>query len=184
MQFPTHENPVKETYLNPILTLILQIRALHTIGCGHLSKIFLSWSNPWWASGEGGITLAWTQREMESRTLPRDWSHYVSNFSEVESQPKMLCCWIAGSGARVVDQIKDAEVSRSKLRIISRKEFESRRVPRLRDVSTCVMTCDSTCDLTCDSTCDSVPALACDAPGQGILLRWRANAVTESQVKS
>jgi hypothetical protein len=41
-----------------------------------------------------------------------------------------------------------------------------------------------TCDYTRYLICDSVPALACDAPGQGILLRWLANAGTESQVKS
>jgi hypothetical protein len=45
-------------------------------------------------------------------------------------------------------------------------------------------TCIMTCNLTCDSTCDSVPALACDAPEQGNLLHWRANACTESQVES
>jgi hypothetical protein len=40
------------------------------------------------------------------------------------------------------------------------------------------MTRDSTCDL----TCDSLPALACDAPGEGIFLRLDANAGTESLV--
>jgi hypothetical protein len=33
--------------------------------------------------------------------------------------------------------------------------------------------------MTFDSTFDSVPALACDAPGQDILLLWRAYAGTE-----
>jgi hypothetical protein len=37
--------------------------------------------------------------------------------------------------------------------------------------------------LNCDLTCDLLPALACDAPGHGILLRWPANAGTKSQVK-
>jgi hypothetical protein len=41
-----------------------------------------------------------------------------------------------------------------------------------------------TCNLTCNLTFESVPALTCDAPEQGILLRYCANADTESQVES
>jgi hypothetical protein len=41
----------------------------------------------------------------------------------------------------------------------------------------------STCAMTYNSNFDSVPALACHAVGQGILLRWRASTNTESQVK-
>jgi hypothetical protein len=41
----------------------------------------------------------------------------------------------------------------------------------------------------CDLICDSAPAIAtlhvnaCDAPGQGILLTWRASTGTDLQVK-
>jgi hypothetical protein len=45
----------------------------------------------------------------------------------------------------------------------------------LRTVSTCVLSCDSIFDL--------VPALARQRICQAILLRWRANACTESQVE-
>jgi hypothetical protein len=45
--------------------------------------------------------------------------------------------------------------------------------------------CPVCCDSTCHFGCDLVPALACDAPRQGIiLLRWHANAGIESQVES
>jgi hypothetical protein len=83
---------------------------MQSLGVGHVSKIYLEWQEPWWAAGEGGISLAWSDAEMRNRQLPRDWFQYISNFSEVEGQPKLLACLIAGSGARVADQLEDEEV--------------------------------------------------------------------------
>ena len=73
---------------------------LKTIGCGHTAKIHLEWSEPWWGPGRGGLALAWSGAEMASRALPKDWPMHVSHFSEAAGHPNMLCCWIAGSGAR------------------------------------------------------------------------------------
>ena len=80
------------------------------MSCGHVAKIFLEWRSPWWAMGEGGITLAWSNEEIKSRVLPKDWFLYIANFAEVEAQRNMLVCWVPGSGARVVDQLEDQEV--------------------------------------------------------------------------
>ena len=85
----------------PCLFCIFQVQVLKTIGCGHAAKIHLEWADPWWAQGKGGVALAWSRAEMASRVLPRDWPTHVSHFSEVAGQPNMLCCWIAGSGAKV-----------------------------------------------------------------------------------
>ena len=40
----------------------------------------------------------------------RHWYRGISNFSEVENQPNMLVCWIAGDSARIADQLDDDEV--------------------------------------------------------------------------
>ena len=94
------------------INFLFQIQALKTVGCGHMAKLYLEWApTAWWAPGEGGLTLAWTNEEIQSRTLPRDWFMYAANFSEVDGQPNLLCCWIAGSGAKVVDVIGDEEVA-------------------------------------------------------------------------
>lgn len=90
--------------------LFLKVQAIQSIGCGHISKIFLEFLSPWWASGEGGITLAWTNEELRHRVLPRDWYLYISHFSEVEGHPNLLACWIAGSGARIADQLTNSDV--------------------------------------------------------------------------
>lgn len=87
-----------------------KVQAIQSIGCGHISKIFLEFLSPWWASGEGGITLAWTNEELRHRVLPRDWYLYISHFSEVEGHPNLLACWIAGSGARIADQLTNSDL--------------------------------------------------------------------------
>lgn len=43
----------------------------------------MEWDAPWWAKGEGGLSLAWLNDEMKTRTLPQDWVLYISSFSEV-----------------------------------------------------------------------------------------------------
>ena len=40
----------------------------------------------------------------------RHWYRGISNFSEVENQPNLLLCWIAGESAKIADQLDDEEV--------------------------------------------------------------------------
>jgi len=100
----------------------LKIKAIENIGYGQLAKIFLSWKNPWWAKGEGGIQLAWTS-DVTSLVRPnpndlpfdskhkRSWYRGICNFSEVDFHPNLLVCWIAGDSAATVDLLEDDEVS-------------------------------------------------------------------------
>ena len=94
-----------------------------------MAKIYLEWSDPWWARGKGGITLAWSRAEMASRALPRDWPMYASHFSEVAAHPNMLCCWISGSGARAADTLGEGEVV-SELTALLRKFTGDPGLPR------------------------------------------------------
>ncbi len=101
-------------FFNHRLSFLYQIESLHRVGVGHLAKLHLEWERPWWARGEGGLSLAWDPTEMKTRRLPRDWVRWVGGFSEVEGQPGLLVCWVAGDGARVVDQLDDEEVNKEK----------------------------------------------------------------------
>ena len=146
---------------------------IENIGYGKVGKLFLEWSQPWWALGEGGIQLAWPESsnipsssspsmrrsfshsnisiskknnqdnnnkrpysdnwedeiqcletngfeecESENRTTVhqivddrlRHWYRGISNFSEVDNQPNILLCWIAGESAKIADQLDDEEV--------------------------------------------------------------------------
>ncbi len=87
-----------------------KVEAMQRVGVGHLAHLHLEWERPWWARGEGGLSLAWGAAELKERRLPQDWTRFVGGFSEVEGQRGLLACWVAGSGARVVDQLDDKEV--------------------------------------------------------------------------
>ena len=152
----------------------MQTRCIENIGYGKVGKLFLEWSQPWWALGEGGIQLAWPEssnipsssspsmrRSFSHSNIPiskshchnsssnkrpysdnwedeiqcletngfeeadnesrntvhqivddrlRYWYRGISNFSEVENQPNLLLCWIAGESAKIADQLDDEEV--------------------------------------------------------------------------
>jgi len=154
-----------------------KVQCIENVGYGKVGKIFLEWSEPWWALGEGGIQLAWP----ESSSIPtsmspsmkrsfshsnisnspqnkydkfsghsdnrrpyssewedeiqcletmngyesgsekgnmhkivderlRHWYRGISNFSEVENQPNLLLCWIAGESAKIADHLDDEEI--------------------------------------------------------------------------
>ena len=40
----------------------------------------------------------------------RHWYRGISNFSEVDNQPNLLLCWVAGESAKIADQLDDDEV--------------------------------------------------------------------------
>ena len=48
----------------------------------------------------------------------RHWYRGISNFSEVENQPNLLLCWIAGESAKIADQLDDEEVYTQSVDII------------------------------------------------------------------
>ena len=88
---------------------------------GQVCKLFLEWSEPWWAPNEGGIQLAWpsdynnylslTRNGNKTTDCERHWYRSLCNFTEVESHPNILVTWLAGEAAKVVDKLDDEEVT-------------------------------------------------------------------------
>ena len=91
---------------------------------GSVCKLFLEWSEPWWAANEGGLQLAWpsdysnclslnafgNKAGISNTDCERHWYRSLCNFSQVESHPNILETWIAGEPAKVVDKLDDEEV--------------------------------------------------------------------------
>lgn len=92
------------------------------MGMGQICKLFLEWTEPWWAPNEGGLQLAWPSDYNQSTNhlnncvnklasdYERHWYRSLCNFAEVENQPKMLVTYLAGEAAKVVDKLDDDEV--------------------------------------------------------------------------
>lgn len=95
------------------------MKAIESLGMGQICKLFLEWAEPWWAPNEGGLQLAWpspafenlasTTKEYSSER--HHWYKNLSNFSEVENQPRFLSTWLSGEAATVVDHLDDEEVT-------------------------------------------------------------------------
>ena len=111
---------IKFIFLRPF-----QVHAIEDLGIGQVCKLFLEWSEPWWAANEGGIQLAWPSEPhhvhfngLRNSTIiskpaddvPRTWYRALCNFSEVDTQPNVLATWLAGEPAKVVDKLDDEEV--------------------------------------------------------------------------
>lgn len=84
--------------------------ALQNIEEGKLSKVFLYYTQPWWSQGNFGASLAWTQEEKETMSLPKEWYKGVTGFHEVEGHPNYLLAWITGDASPVADNLQDDEV--------------------------------------------------------------------------
>lgn len=87
-----------------------KLRAIEHLNEGQISKIYLEWSNPWWAKGEGYMNFVWDKKVLESARMPQDWSKFVTGLSEVESQPNMLVAWVGGKAAETVDTLGDDQI--------------------------------------------------------------------------
>ena len=65
---------------------------------------------------ESGNEKGYMHKMVDDRL--RHWYRGISNFSEVENQPNLLLCWIAGESAKIADQLDDDEVSKRALDIL------------------------------------------------------------------
>ena len=100
-----------------------RIHAIENMGMGQVCKLFLEWSEPWWAPNEGGIQLAWpsnynnlTRNESKTTDYERHWYRSLCNFTEVDSHPNILVTWLVGEAAKVVDKLDEEEVIRLPLK--------------------------------------------------------------------
>lgn len=87
-----------------------KLKAIENMREGRIAKLYLEWSTPWWAQGEGHLNFAWSQQELESASMPKDWARFVTGLSQVEGQPNMLVAWVGGQAAETVDSLADDQI--------------------------------------------------------------------------
>ena len=84
--------------------------AIDGLNAGSLSKVLIHYENPWWKAGGFELNPAWTQDEMDSMELPRDWARGVNIVLQYEGDDNYLTAWVKGDAAEVVDGLSDDEV--------------------------------------------------------------------------
>lgn len=105
----------------PLLPLEKYI-AIDGMMIGTVNKIYLEYDEPFWNSDWDGFTIFWNLqqiKEVREDPVNGDWVEELMGFYPFNSfQPKMLCGWIVGPMARIMEQKSDADVKAGSEKVI------------------------------------------------------------------
>lgn len=69
-------------------------RAIEYLGYGHVDKIFMEYSRPFWVGQEcKGMTFAWSQDELNDRGC---WIKGISIVEEMPGSEQVICVYVSG----------------------------------------------------------------------------------------
>ncbi|CAH1183508.1 unnamed protein product [Phaedon cochleariae] len=85
-----------------------KIDAIKSLGYGYVDKVYMDYERPFWVWSDGTIRLAWSKDELAHRT---DWTKGISTIEEVEGSKHVLCAYISGPEAVVMEHASDEEVA-------------------------------------------------------------------------
>ena len=86
--------------------------AIRDIGMGVVDKIFLEWEKPWWPTEDSeGIAFLYKESiEYTKEDAETDWTRFVCGFYRVLYRPNLMCLWLSGHGARVMEARTEEKV--------------------------------------------------------------------------
>lgn len=88
----------------------MKVNAIQGLGIGTVNKIFLEFEKPFWNPEWQGFSLLWEQDDMKEVQTYASWLQDVFGFYIVDFQPNILCGWISGHSARMMEMSSDDEV--------------------------------------------------------------------------
>lgn len=125
------------TLFEPMLPQI-KIDSIQGMGFGTVDKVFVEFTKPFWKPDWEGVSFFWKPdelRDVREDPVNGDWLSSVIGFYTVSYQPNVLCAFIAGSGARKMEHITEANLKSGVERVLHLflrdwKESEIKRVIR------------------------------------------------------
>lgn len=87
---------------------VCKLDAICNLGFGLSNKVFLEYAEPFWVCHEGSLKLAWSAEELQCRC---DWSRGVCAIDEMPGSKHVLCAWISGQEAAVMESLADNDVA-------------------------------------------------------------------------
>ncbi|XP_063993389.1 spermine oxidase-like [Diachasmimorpha longicaudata] len=88
--------------------------AINGLNIGTVNKIFLEFSHQWWPTEAADFEFLWPEEEkkkfLEETPAEDHWLLDVFGFFTVDYQPRILCGWITGEGARDMETLPACEV--------------------------------------------------------------------------
>lgn len=124
---------LKEKHLNlfePFLPYE-KIKMIDGLMIGTVDKIFIEFEAPFWPEEWEGFSLLWRPDELKlirNDPINGSWLEGLMGFFRVSFQPNILCGWITGPMARIMEQKSDEEIKIGAMKII-RMFLKSWNVP-------------------------------------------------------
>ncbi|XP_026479214.1 spermine oxidase-like [Ctenocephalides felis] len=104
-----------------------KMKCIENLGFGIVDKIFLRFESKWWLPDWNGIRLLWTVEDREKEN--EKWLIDVFGFYTVDQCPDVLCGWVTGPSAKIMESLSDEQVLKSCSRLL--RKFVARH--RLRN---------------------------------------------------
>lgn len=85
-----------------------KLEAICGLGYGLCDKVFLEYAEPFWVCHEGSLKMAWSAEELCCRC---DWTRGVCSIDEMPGSKHVLCAWISGQEAALMESMADNDVA-------------------------------------------------------------------------
>lgn len=119
---------VVEEMFNPPLP-VEKSRAIEGLGIGVVDKIFIQFPQQWWETGCDGFSFLYNLEETSETITKENWEYGVLGFYEVYKQPNMLCGWITGPAARMMEQVQEEEVIKRCVSLLRKRLAPKFQIP-------------------------------------------------------
>lgn len=108
-----------QTMFRPQLPTV-KLNAIEGLTLGTVDKIYLEFAKPFWPANWDGVSMLWDRRDLAEIRAKREdqWLEDVFGFYTVDYQPNILCGWISGKNARLMEQLTDDVVLSGSMRLL------------------------------------------------------------------
>ena len=110
-------------------------QAIHTLGFGTINKIFVEFELPWRLDSKG-MYLYFLHPERCHYTkveAEKDWTRFILGVYQVIDQPKWASFWLAGHGAKLIEELSDKVIKQGICKIIEEFTPSIQEITNLRD---------------------------------------------------
>lgn len=131
---------LKQRHLNLFEPLLpsWKVDSIDGMSIGTVDKIFVEFDQPFWREDWDGFGLLWLSeqlREVQEDTINGDWLDGLIGFFRVSHQPKILCGWITGPKARIMEQKSENDVKMGVEKILRLFLSKSWSIPNVKSIA-------------------------------------------------
>ena len=110
-------------------------QAIQTLGFGTINKIFVEFELPWILESKD-LYLFFLYPESSNYTkveAEKDWTRFILGVYQVIDQPKLASFWLAGHGAKLIEELSDKVIKQGIYKIIEEFNPSIKELTNLSD---------------------------------------------------